>query len=197
MVALYREADIAPRLVRRLGLLDYPRDLLDILLVVEEEDHLTRNALALADLPGWMRIIVVPGGRLKTKPRALNHALGACRGAIVGVYDAEDAPAPDQLRRVVARFQQRGPQVACLQGVLDFYNPRTNWLSRCFTMEYAAWFRLLLPGLERIGFPIPLGAQPCSSAAMRCRIWGPGMPITSPKMPIWGCGWPATVFAPN
>lgn len=24
-------------------------------------------------------------------------------------------------------------------------------------MEYAAWFRLLLPGLERIGFPIPLG----------------------------------------
>lgn len=157
MVALYREADIAPRLVRRLGLLDYPRDLLDILLVVEEEDHLTRNALALADLPGWMRIIVVPGGRLKTKPRALNHALGACRGAIVGVYDAEDAPAPDQLRRVVARFQQRGPQVACLQGVLDFYNPRTNWLSRCFTMEYAAWFRLLLPGLERIGFPIPLG----------------------------------------
>ena len=64
MVALYREADIAPRLVRRLGLLDYPRDLLDILLVVEEEDHLTRNALALADLPGWMRIIVVPGERL-------------------------------------------------------------------------------------------------------------------------------------
>lgn len=157
MVALYREADIAPRLVRRLGLLDYPRDLLEILLVVEEDDRLTRRALARADLPGWMRVIVVPDGRLKTKPRALNHALGACRGAIIGVYDAEDAPEPDQLRRVVARFQQRGPQVACLQGVLDFYNPRTNWLSRCFTMEYAAWFRLLLPGLERIGFPIPLG----------------------------------------
>ncbi len=34
MVALYKEADIAARLVRRLGRLDYPRDLLDIVLVV-------------------------------------------------------------------------------------------------------------------------------------------------------------------
>lgn len=157
IVALYREASIAPRLVRRLQRLDYPRDRLEILLAVEEEDHLTRNALALADLPPWMRVVVAPEGNPKTKPRALNHALGACRGAIVGIYDAEDAPEPDQIRKVVAGFQSRGPQVACLQGVLDFYNPRTNWISRCFTMEYAAWFRLLLPGMERLGVPLPLG----------------------------------------
>lgn len=157
MVALYREAGIAQRLVQRLSLLDYPRDLLDILLVVEEEDRLTRNALAAADLPAWMRIVVVPDGKLKTKPRALNHALRACRGSIIGVYDAEDAPDPDQIRKVVERFHNRGAQVACLQGVLDFYNPRTNWLSRCFTMEYATWFRLILPGMARLGFPIPLG----------------------------------------
>lgn len=157
MVALYREADIAPRLVRRLGRLDYPRDCLEILLVVEEEDSLTRAALASARLPDWMRVVVVPDGPLKTKPRALNHALKACRGTIIGVYDAEDAPEPDQLRRVVERFHRRGPEVACLQGVLDFYNPQTNWLSRCFTMEYATWFRIILPGLERLRLAIPLG----------------------------------------
>ncbi|MEO6301379.1 MAG: glycosyltransferase family 2 protein, partial [Paracoccaceae bacterium] len=83
--------------------------------------------------------------------------LTQCRGTIVGVYDAEDAPEPDQIRKVVDHFHQRGPEVACLQGVLDYYNPRTNWLARCFTIEYAGWFRVILPGLQRLGMPIPLG----------------------------------------
>lgn len=157
MVALYRESNIAPRLVKRLGKLDYPEELLDILLVVEAEDLVTREALARAELPGWMRVVVVPDGSVKTKPRALNFALDQCRGSIVGVYDAEDAPEPDQIRKVVARFHARGPDLACLQGRLDFYNPRVNWLSRCFTIEYAAWFRLLLPGIERLGLAVPLG----------------------------------------
>lgn len=157
MVALYREADIAARLIARLERLDYPRDKLDVLLVVEAEDRLTRHALAQATLPVWMRVIVVPKGQVKTKPRALNFALGQCRGTIIGVYDAEDAPEPDQILRIARRFFNRGPKVACLQGVLDFYNPKANWLARCFTIEYATWFRLFLPGLSRLHLPIPLG----------------------------------------
>lgn len=157
IVALYREGDIAGRLVRRLARLDYPAELLDVILAVEADDNLTLDALERADLPPWMRIIMVPEGQVKTKPRALNHALDHARGAIIGVYDAEDAPEPDQLRKVVARFQRSDPQVACLQGVLDYYNPATNWLSRCFTIEYAGWFRLILPGIARLGLVVPLG----------------------------------------
>ncbi len=157
MVALYRESDIAARLVRRLGRLDYPQELLDILLIVEEDDHQTRDALYRANLPAWIRVVVAPRGRVKTKPRALNFGLSLCRGSIVGVYDAEDAPEADQIRKVVDRFHQRGPDVACLQGRLDFYNPRRNWLARCFTVEYAGWFRVMLPGLQRLGVALPLG----------------------------------------
>lgn len=157
MVPLYREPDIAPRLVKRLGALTYPRELLDIMLVVEEDDHLTRDALAASTLPRWMRVIPVPDSDLRTKPRALNYAMNYARGRIVGVWDAEDAPAPDQLQRVVERFAQGGADLACIQGILDYYNPRTNWLSRCFTIEYAAWFRLMLPGLEKLGLVVPLG----------------------------------------
>ena len=87
----------------------------------------------------------------------MNFALDFCRGSIIGVYDAEDAPHPDQIHQIVRRFHERGPQVACLQGLLDFYNPRTNWLSRCFTIEYNVWFRMFLSGLERLGFAVPLG----------------------------------------
>jgi cellulose synthase/poly-beta-1,6-N-acetylglucosamine synthase-like glycosyltransferase len=157
MVALYREADIAARLVRRLERLDYPRDLLDIVLVVEETDRLTRNALAAAALPPWMRVVAVPDGPVRTKPRALNYALDLCRGSIIGVYDAEDAPEPAQIRKVVQHFRQAGPNVACLQGVLDFYNPQANPMARCFALEYAGWFRVVLPGLARLGMPVPLG----------------------------------------
>ncbi|WP_420858971.1 glycosyltransferase [Marivivens marinus] len=157
LVPLFKEEDIAGHLVARLAKLDYPRELLDICLLLEEDDQTTRSVLRETNLPRWMRSIVVPPGTLKTKPRALNYGLGFARGSIIGVYDAEDAPAPDQIRRVVARFAQRDRSVACLQGVLDFYNAGTNWLSRCFALEYATWFRIVLPGLERLGLVIPLG----------------------------------------
>jgi len=157
LVPLYGECDIAPRLIRRLSRICYPRELLDVLLIAEADDMRTRTALANTALPRWMRQITVPAGTLKTKPRALNFALDFCRGRIIGVYDAEDAPAPDQIHRVVRRFHETGPDLACLQGVLDYYNPHTNWLSRCFTIEYATWFRIVLPGLQRLGLVLPLG----------------------------------------
>lgn len=157
LVPLYKEKEIAAALVDRLGALDYPADLLDLCLILEEDDATTRAALAAASLPRGAQVIEVPAGRVRTKPRALNIALNFARGSIIGVYDAEDAPAPDQIRKVVQRFAERGPDVACLQGVLDYYNTGSNWMSRCFTLEYAAWFRLMLPGLERLGLVLPLG----------------------------------------
>ena len=157
MVPLFKEREVAQHLVRRLKRLNYPKELLDICLVVEEDDTTTRQTIAQTRLPRWVRVITVPKGNVRTKPRAMNFALDFCRGSIIGVYDAEDAPHPDQIHQIVERFHQRGPQVACLQGLLDFYNPRTNWLSRCFTIEYNTWFRLFLPGLERLGFAVPLG----------------------------------------
>ncbi|SDW09913.1 glycosyltransferase family 2 protein [Roseicitreum antarcticum] len=157
MVPLHREEDVIPRLLARLSKLSYPVELLDVLLVVEERDATTHHALAGQTLPRWARIITVPHATLKTKPRALNFALAFAKGSIIGVYDAEDAPEADQLYLVARRFAAADPTLACLQGMLDFYNPATNWLSRCFTIEYAAWFRVILPGLERLGLVLPLG----------------------------------------
>ncbi|MBU3031105.1 glycosyltransferase family 2 protein [Paracoccus marinaquae] len=157
MVPLFRESDVAGRLLSRLARLDYPRELTDILLVVEAGDSVTRRALEGVSLPFWLRIIEVPAGPLQTKPRALNYALNFCRGEIVGVWDAEDRPDPDQLHRIARGFHHAAADVACLQGALDYYNPRSNWLARCFTIEYAAWFRVLLPGIARLGLIVPLG----------------------------------------
>ncbi|MEL6915733.1 MAG: glycosyltransferase [Pseudomonadota bacterium] len=157
LVPLYQETDIARHLLARLQKLNYPRDRLEVILVTESEDFTTRDTLAATPLPHWFRQITVPPGRVKTKPRALNFALDHCRGTIVGVYDAEDAPEPDQLLHVAGGFAHAASDVACLQGRLDYYNPDQNWLSRCFTMEYAAWFRVVLPALAAFRLPVPLG----------------------------------------
>ncbi|MBF9059761.1 glycosyltransferase [Rhodobacterales bacterium HKCCSP123] len=128
-----------------------------MLLVVEEGDTLTRAVLARTSLPGWARVIAVPQGAPRTKPRALNFALGFAKGEIIGIYDAEDRPDPDQITRVAERFSALGPDTACLQGRLDYYNAGHNLLSRLFAIEYAVWFRVLLPGVERLGLFVPLG----------------------------------------
>lgn len=157
MVPLFREKQIAERLIQRLSQLDYPAGMLEILLVVEEDDHVTRDTLAACALPATMRCVTVPRGTVQTKPRALNFALDFCRGSIVGIYDAEDAPDAAQIALVVGQFQRSAPQVACLQGRLDYYNAHANWMARCFTIEYATWFRVMLPGLARLGLVLPLG----------------------------------------
>ncbi|GAA5066060.1 glycosyltransferase [Roseibacterium beibuensis] len=157
LVPLYREAEIASHLVRRLARLDYPPERLDVILCVEEDDAITSAALAATHLPPHIRAIRVPPGTPRTKPRALNYALNYARGTIIGIYDAEDRPDPDQITRIVHRFAEVAPNVACLQGQLDYHNSTHNWIARMFTVEYASWFRVLLPGVQRLGLVVPLG----------------------------------------
>ncbi|MEP2716873.1 glycosyltransferase, partial [Pseudophaeobacter sp.] len=158
LVPLYKEAAISTALLKRLKRLDYPRNRLQVLLVLEEGDGVTRQALLKTRLPPWIEAIEVPAwGELRTKPRAMNYALNFCRGEIVGVWDAEDAPQPDQLQKVATAFATAPAQVACFQGVLDYYNPRANVISRLFTLEYASWFRIVLQGIARLGLVVPLG----------------------------------------
>ncbi|ASM71701.1 MULTISPECIES: glycosyltransferase family 2 protein [Roseobacteraceae] len=158
MVPLLHEKEIANALIKRLERLTYPKSLLEVVLVLEASDIVTRDTIARTELPPWISVIEVPDADcLTTKPRALNYALDFCKGSIIGVWDAEDAPEPDQIEKVVLRFRTAPPDVACLQGILDYYNPRTNWMSRCFTIEYATWWRLILPGIARLGLVLPLG----------------------------------------
>ncbi|HXI86092.1 MAG TPA: glycosyltransferase family 2 protein, partial [Parvularculaceae bacterium] len=101
--------------------------------------------------------LVIPPSAPKTKPKACNHALHLARGELLVVYDAEDAPEPDQLRKAAAAFAAGDARLACLQARLNYYNAFDNWLTGLFAVEYALWFDSLLPALERFKIPIPLG----------------------------------------
>lgn len=157
LVPLYDEAVVVPGLVTALGRLDYPRDRLAIRFILEAHDRDTLEALTAIRLPDHMRVVVASPGDPRTKPRALDIALAETDGDYVVVYDAEDLPEPDQLRRAVAAFIAAPASVVCLQARLNTFNPAESWLARQFTIEYSALFDVLLPTIERYGLPVPLG----------------------------------------
>lgn len=157
LVPLYREPGSVTQLITALMQLDYPANRLDIKLVLEADDIATFTAIQNLKPPAHFEILRVPPLAPRTKPKACNYALASARGAHVVIYDAEDIPETDQLRKAAEAFRAGGPRLACLQARLNYYNPRENWLTRQFTLEYSMWFDWLLPGLQVLGLPIPLG----------------------------------------
>jgi cellulose synthase/poly-beta-1,6-N-acetylglucosamine synthase-like glycosyltransferase len=157
LLPLYREPAVAAKIVAAMKRLDYPPEKLDIKLLLEEDDQDTIARCRAADLPPYFEMIVVPPSLPKTKPRACNHGLPRARGEFLVIFDAEDRPEPDQLKKAVAAFRAAPGNVVCFQGRLNYYNPDQTLLTKWFTLEYTAWFDLFLPGLTALGAPIPLG----------------------------------------
>ncbi len=157
IAALYHEARVAEKLTRALAAMDYPPAKLDILIVLEEDDHETCAALSKLRLPPRFQIILAPKGNPRTKPRALNIALPYARGEYIAIYDAEDEPEPLQLRLAAAKFSSSGPDLACVQARLCVENTTDSVLSRLFSIEYAALFDVVNPGYSALGLAFPLG----------------------------------------
>lgn len=157
LVPLFREAQVLPALVESVHRLDYPRTKLDVMLLLEADDTETIAAVESMRLPPHFRTIVLPDARPKTKPKACNYGLIQAAGRYVVVYDAEDRPDRDQLKKAVVAFSKAGDDVICVQCKLNYFNAEQNLLTRWFTCEYSMWFDLLLPGLAARDVPIPLG----------------------------------------
>jgi hypothetical protein len=158
LVPLYKEGDaVIGELLAALSRLDYPRARLEILLLVEAGDTLTRQSLSGVVLPAGMRVVICPDGLPRTKPRALNIGLALSRGELLVVYDAEDRPEPAQLRLAAAAFARAGSEVGCLQAALAIHNGGDGWLARIFRLEYAMLFDVTMPGLTQLVLPVPLG----------------------------------------
>lgn len=163
LVPVFREANIVGQLIRNLGGLDYPTGKLEVLILIEEEDHQTRDAVLNSNPPPHFRIITIPTGQPQTKPRACNVGLYFATGDFLVIYDAEDTPDPDQLKKAVVAFRRGGDRMVCVQASLDYFNDSENALTRIFTLEYSLC-DYMLAGLDLGDLPIPLG---CTSSHFR------------------------------
>ncbi len=159
VTALYREADSVDGLLRAIERLDYPAEKLDVIVALETDDRETRAAVAARRGSIPISVITVPPGGPRTKPKALNVALAFARGTFTVIYDAEDRPQPNQLRRALQAFGSGGKKLACVQARLSIDNTADSWLARLFTAEYAGQFDAFLPGLAVGHLPLPLGGS--------------------------------------
>ncbi|WP_193177285.1 glycosyltransferase family 2 protein [Oricola nitratireducens] len=176
VVALHREAPVVADLITALKALRWPRAKLEIKLVCEEGDRETLAALARERLDRRFEIVTVPLIGPQTKPKALNFALPFSTGSLITLYDAEDRPHPDQLEEAWQVFRQSDATLGALQAPLIIANPRRNWLTTHFHLEYAALFRGILQLLTRHGLPVPLGGTSTHfrrAAIEDCGSWDP------------------------
>lgn len=176
LVPLFHEKEMLPHILSNIAKMDYPREKLDVKILMEEEDEETIGKARKLGLFGNIEEIIspmsedeyrrflsifhpviIPNAELKTKPRACNYGLKRARGEFVVIYDAEDLPDRDQLKKTVLAFRRLGPEYACIQCLLNFYNPRKNILTRWFSIEYSYYYDYYIQGLDKIGAPIPLG----------------------------------------
>lgn len=156
---LHREAKVVRQLVDAIRALDYPLEKLDVKLVVEPDDRETQQAVAALDLGQPFTVIIAPRGGPRTKPKAVNAALPFVHGSYTVVFDAEDVPEPDQLRRALDTFAAADRRLACVQASLTIDNTADGWLPRMLTANYAGQFDAFLPGLTALRLPLPLGGS--------------------------------------
>src|SRR5262249_41686662 len=109
VVALYREARVVGQLVEALKQLDYPREKLELKPVCEPDDSATLDAIRALKLDPYFEVMTAPLAGPRTKPKALAAALPFARGKFLVIYDAEDLPERDQLKKALAAYY-RGPK---------------------------------------------------------------------------------------
>jgi cellulose synthase/poly-beta-1,6-N-acetylglucosamine synthase-like glycosyltransferase len=176
LIPVFHESEMLARNLKNMYHINYPKNKLDIKVLMEENDEETINEAKRIGLFGstekmvegippeeyttFLELfdpVVVPAAKITTKPRACNYGLLRAKGELVVIYDAEDKPDPDQLRKAAIVFLQSPKELMCLQSKLNFYNADENVLTRWFSIEYANWYEFYLQGLDWIEAPIPLG----------------------------------------
>lgn len=175
IVPLYREERVVPQIMKAMTAIDYPIEKMEIVITLEEYDAETIAALKKIELPIHFKLLILPDVKPKTKPKALNVAFSQLKGEYVVIYDAEIIPETTQLKKAYLAFS-KFPDIACLQTRLDHYNAGHNVITKLFNAEFSFYYDLFLPGLQKLGYPIPLSGHSTffrKSALTEVGAWDP------------------------
>jgi cellulose synthase/poly-beta-1,6-N-acetylglucosamine synthase-like glycosyltransferase len=157
LIPVYKEKEVIKQLIKNIDELDYPKYKLDVKILLEENDNETIEIVRGMNLKNHFSILIVPNSKPQTKPKACNYGLLQARGEYVVIFDAEDRPEKDQLKKVYLAFKSLPKEYVCIQAKLNYFNSTQNILTRLFTQEYSMWFENLLVGIMQLDVPIPLG----------------------------------------
>jgi 1,2-diacylglycerol 3-beta-glucosyltransferase len=157
--------------------LDYPADLIELLVIDDGSDDMTGAILderALRD--PRLRVIHRPPKAGGGKSGALNSALLDATGEVILVFDADHKPRADVLRRLVRHFAD--PLVGAVQGRCIVRNGEESNLARTIAVDYYSGYLVNEYGRQALyGLPAYGGAN-CAVRTSTLRALGGWNPDT-------------------
>jgi glycosyltransferase XagB len=158
--ARHEEAVIKDTIQRTVDL-NYPRELVQILVVIEAGDDgtIAEVQAKLAELRAQgidhVRLITFDDPPIN-KPHGLNVALRSTGGDVVTIFDAEDEPHADILQVVNTVMLREDAEV--IQCGVQLMNYDDRWFSALNVLEYMFWFKSRMHYHAAVGM-VPLGGN--------------------------------------
>lgn len=145
------------------GVLDtnYPRDLLEIVVICRVDDEGTinkvRQKIAQLDSQNVTNVrLIIFGDTPINKPHGCNVGLRYTRNEVVTLFDAEDQVHPDIFNVINTVMVTEGFNV--VQAGVQLMNFDSQWFSAHNVLEYFFWFKSSLYYYSELGM-IPLGGN--------------------------------------
>lgn len=152
------EQEVIGHTLRALAVANYPKSLLDILIICEERDVSTISAAE--DAINKYQIsnarVVTFNDKPINKPHALNVGLSEARGDSCVIFDAEDEVHRDIFNIANTIYLQQRPDI--IQAGVQLMNYHSRWFSAHNVLEYFFWFKSRMHFNTRKGV-VPLGGN--------------------------------------
>lgn len=155
------EEEVIQETIQRVADLNYPRELVQALVVIEAGDRgtIARVNEKIAELRARgvsnVRLITFADPPIN-KPHGLNVGLARAGGDVVTIFDAEDEPHRDILQVVNTVMLRDGAGV--VQCGVQLMNYDDRWFAVWNVLEYFFWFKSRMHYHARVGM-VPLGGN--------------------------------------
>ena len=152
------EEAVVGQTIASLWAANYPRELLEVIVICQEDDGGTiaaaSQAIEALDYSGVR--LVTYGDPPFNKPHALMVGYGVSSNDVIAVFDAEDDVHPDIFGVVnTAMLEER---VKVVQGGVQLMNFREHWFSALNCLEYFFYYGSTMHFNARVGM-VPLGGN--------------------------------------
>ena len=130
----------------------YPKDKLNIWVLNDRSaDDTGQIARRVSAVYPFVKVFDVPPGENQGKARVLNYGLSMVSTPFLSIYDADNRPEPEAMRRLISRALA-DPDLVGAVGYVKTLNLKRNLLTRMIGLEFMVfqmimrWRRMPAPG---------------------------------------------------
>ena len=160
LVPVYKEAESMPTLMKNMRNMDYPQNKLEILVLCEKKDVDTiKSALLHRPICSNIRVVEVPNpdGGPTTKPRACNVGLLHAQGDVVVIFDGEDRPERDQIKKAASKLMLNRKTAVVQCRLACDHSKDGPLITKLWDLEYRSLFNYMIPTLAKANLPFLIG----------------------------------------